>query len=63
MRRVLIAVAMGAPTLVALFPFYWAVVTSLRHGDANLGNLWLPVVTFQPTLAAWERLLALPGLW
>lgn len=62
MRRALIAVAVGTATLIALFPLYWAIVTSLRPRDADLGDLWLPGMTFQPTLAAWERLLALPGL-
>jgi ABC-type glycerol-3-phosphate transport system permease component len=62
MRRVLAAVAVGTAAGIALFPLYWAVVTSLRPRDADLGDLWLPGVTFQPTLAAWERLLALPGL-
>ena len=28
-----------------------------------MGDLWLPGVTFQPTMAAWERLAALQGLW
>ena len=62
MRRALIWIAVGTATFIALFPLYWAVVTSLRPRDADLGDLWLPGVTFQPTLAAWERLLALPGL-
>ena len=62
MRRLLVAVAVGMATVVALFPLYWAVVISLRPRDADLGDLWLPGVTFQPTLGAWERLLALPGL-
>ncbi|MCC2627064.1 MAG: putative transporter permease protein [Thermomicrobiales bacterium] len=62
MRKALILVAVLTATLIALFPLYWAIVTSLRPRDADLGDLWLPGVTFQPTLAAWERLLALPGL-
>jgi multiple sugar transport system permease protein len=62
MRRVLAAIAMGTAAGIALFPLYWAVVTSLRPRDADLEDLWLPGVTFQPTLAAWDRLLALPGL-
>jgi ABC-type glycerol-3-phosphate transport system permease component len=62
MRRVLVAIAMGTAAGIALFPLYWAVVTSLRPRDADLEDLWLPGVTFQPTLAAWDRLLALPGL-
>src|ERR671913_53563 len=62
-RRVLAAVAVGTAVGIALFPLYWAVVTSLRPRDADLGDLWLPGVTFQPTLAAWDRLLTLPALW
>jgi multiple sugar transport system permease protein len=62
MRRVLVAVAVGTAIVIALFPLYWAIVASLRPRDADLGDLWLPGVTFQPTLATWERLLALPGL-
>jgi ABC-type glycerol-3-phosphate transport system permease component len=52
MRRALISVAMGVATLIALFPLYWAVVTSLRPRDADLGDPWLPGATFQPTLSA-----------
>ncbi len=63
MRRVVVGAAAGTAALIALFPLYWAVVTSLRPRTAELGTLWLPGVTFQPTLAAWERLLALPGVW
>ena len=55
--------AAGAAALIALFPLYWAAVTSLRPRNAALGDLWLPGVAFQPTLAAWERLAGLPGLW
>jgi multiple sugar transport system permease protein len=63
MRRVLAAIAVATAAGIALFPLYWAVVTSLRPRDADLGDLWLPGVRFQPTFAAWERLLTLPGLW
>ena len=55
------AVAMLA-AFIALFPLYWAVVTSLRSRTADIGDLILPGVTFAPTLGAWERLLATPGL-
>lgn len=55
-----IAVALAA--FLAMFPLYWALVTSLRPRDVELSDLWLPGVTFEPTLFAWERLLAVPGL-
>lgn len=55
------AVALLA-AFIALFPLYWAVVTSLRPRTAEIGDLILPGLTFAPTLGAWERLLATPGL-
>jgi multiple sugar transport system permease protein len=63
MGRVLIALATAVAALIALFPIYWAIVMSLRPRTAALGDLWLPGVTFSPTLAAWERLVDLPGIW
>jgi ABC-type glycerol-3-phosphate transport system permease component len=36
MRRVSVAVAVGTAIIIALFPLYWAVVTSLRPRDADL---------------------------
>lgn len=47
---------------IALFPLYWGAVTSLRPRAAEIEDLWLPGVTFWPTSAAWERLVATPGL-
>jgi multiple sugar transport system permease protein len=58
----LAAVAVGLAAFIAIFPLYWAVVISLRARDAALTDLWLPGVTFEPSFAAWQRLLALPGL-
>lgn len=62
-RRAAAATAVATAAFLAAFPLYWAVVTSLRPRDAELGDLWLPGITFSPTTAAWERLAALPGLW
>src|SRR4051812_5719078 len=63
MRKVLTGFAVGTATTVALFPLYWAIVNSVRPRDVPLDALWLPGVTFSPTLAAWQRMLELPGLW
>lgn len=60
--KVLATLGVLLAAFVAIFPLYWAVVTSLRPRDAEIGDLWLPGVTFEPTLAAWQRLVALPGL-
>ena len=62
LARAVLAVAIAVAALIAIFPLYWAVVTSLRPRDAAIGDLWLPGVAYQPTLAAWRGLLALPGL-
>jgi ABC-type glycerol-3-phosphate transport system permease component len=63
MQRALTAITVAAATMVAVFPLYWAVVNSLRPRDAPLSALWLPGVSYSPTLAAWQRMLDLPGLW
>jgi multiple sugar transport system permease protein len=60
--RSLAFVAALLAAFVALFPLYWAVVTSLRPRSAEIGDLVVPGLTFDPTAAAWERLLATPGL-
>ncbi len=60
--RVVIGVCVALAALIAIFPIYWAVVMALRPRDAAFSDLWLPGITFAPTLAAWNGLLALPGL-
>jgi multiple sugar transport system permease protein len=60
--RSLTFVAALLAAFVALFPLYWAVVMSLRPRSAEIGDLVVPGLTFDPTSAAWERLLATPGL-
>lgn len=56
------SIAAGLATALALFPLYWGFVTSVRPRSAEITDLWLPWVRFQPTLAAWEQLLAIPEL-
>lgn len=60
--RVVIGVCVALAALFAIFPIYWAVVMALRPRDAAFSELLLPGITFAPTLAAWNGLLALPGL-
>jgi multiple sugar transport system permease protein len=62
LRRFLTTIAVMLAAFVAAFPLYWAVVTSLRPRDAEISDLWLPGVTFEPSLVAWQRFVALPGL-
>lgn len=47
--------ALGIWTLVALFPLYWLVVTSIKLPIHVIqGPLYLPYVDFQPSLHAWR---------
>lgn len=62
LRRSLLLLATLLGLVWTLFPFYWGIVTSLKAGRDTFGNLWLPWLTFQPTLLGWRRLLAVEGL-
>ncbi|MEJ7763294.1 MAG: carbohydrate ABC transporter permease [Thermomicrobiales bacterium] len=54
--RVLIALALVVLMIWTLFPFYWAVISSIKDPADNYGNKWLPFVTFEPTLKPWRDL-------
>jgi multiple sugar transport system permease protein len=45
-------------TLFVLFPLYWTVITSLKDARSVFGDAsFLPFIDFEPTLAAWERII------
>jgi multiple sugar transport system permease protein len=47
--------ALGAWTLIVLFPLYWLAVTSLKlPGQVDGGPFYIPFVDFQPSLHAWR---------
>ncbi|KKM68364.1 hypothetical protein LCGC14_1461600, partial [marine sediment metagenome] len=47
--------ALGAGTLVILFPLYWLVVTSFKLPiQVNEGPVYLPGIDYQPSLHAWR---------
>ena len=47
--------ALGAWTLVILFPLYWLVVTSFKLPiQVNEGPVYLPGIDYQPSLHAWR---------
>lgn len=47
--------ALGAWTVVVLFPLYWLIVTSLKTPlDVSQGPVYLPFVDFQPVSYAWH---------
>ena len=50
--------ALGAWTLVVLFPLYWLLVTSFKLPfQVAEGPFYLPFVDFQPSLHAWQYIL------
>lgn len=57
-----VCLAIGAILVWTLYPFYWAIVTSLKERPALFGNHWLPFVSFEPTLRHWESLVRIPDL-
>jgi multiple sugar transport system permease protein len=45
-------------TIFVLFPLYWTLITSFKDARAVFGDpSFLPFVDFQPSTAAWERIL------
>ena len=59
---ILAVCAVAVAVLIALFPLYWAVVISLKPRDVPMVDVWLPGVTFAPSLDAWRGLFEVPGL-
>ncbi len=52
---------LGIWTLVVLFPLFWLVTTAFKSpADVDQGPKFLPFVDYQPTLDAWNYLLADP---
>jgi multiple sugar transport system permease protein len=51
---VLVIGAIVVMLLWVLFPFYWAVLNSIKHpSDTFRPGTWIPFLTFQPTLETW----------
>jgi len=42
-----------------LFPFYWALINSIRQPAENYGSNWVPWLNFRPTLQYWREMWAL----
>lgn len=61
-RRVKLSVTyvlLGLWTIICLFPIYWLIITSLKQPVAVFqGPKYFPWIDFQPTLDAWQYLLA-----
>jgi len=57
LTRIVIAAAMIVVLIWVLFPFYWALLNSIKHPGDTFGAKWLPWVQFQPTLENWQGTL------
>ncbi len=60
--RILMVIAIVACIVWALFPFYWAVTTSLRKPAETftVAGLAIPFLQFKPTLENWKAELKVP---
>lgn len=58
-RRLLFYLAIILVLLVALFPFYWAFVNSIKRPEDTFQATWIPFLQFQPTLQHWLSELAI----
>jgi multiple sugar transport system permease protein len=54
-------IILGIWTFIVLFPLYWLLITAFKTpADVNNGPRYLPFIDFQPSLQAWQFLLADP---
>lgn len=61
-QKVLIGGIMVIMLFWVLFPFYWALVNSIKKPADTFQNSWIPFVQFQPTLEHWRAELAIPEI-
>lgn len=55
-------IILGFWSLVVIFPLYWLFTTSFKTpADVNNGPLYVPFLSFQPTLETWDDLLFKQG--
>ena len=56
--KIAVYAALGAWTLVVLFPLYWVLVTSFKvEVQVDGGPFYIPFVDFTPTLEAWNFMM------
>ena len=52
--HILIGATLVIMLLWVLFPFYWALLNSIKHpSDTFRPGTWVPFLTFNPTLDTW----------
>lgn len=61
-QKILIGGVIFIMLLWVLFPFYWALVNSIKKPADTFGNSWIPFLQFQPTVEHWRDELAIPEI-
>lgn len=61
-QRILIGGVVLIMLIWVLFPFYWALVNSIKKPADTFQNSWIPWLQFQPTLEHWRSELAIPEI-
>lgn len=60
LQSIALLIVMIITLLWVLFPFYWALVNSIKKPADTFGYSWIPFLQFQPTLEHWRSELAIP---
>ncbi len=61
-QMILIGGVVAIMLVWVLFPFYWALVNSIKKPADTFQNSWIPWLQFQPTLEHWRSELAIPEI-
>jgi multiple sugar transport system permease protein len=60
--RILVYLAIVVILVWTLFPLYWAAASSIRKNTDSYSTKFLPWINFDPTLAGWRQMWALPEI-
>lgn len=61
-RNVFFAALVALMLVWVLFPFYWALLNSIKTPAQTFEGSWIPFLQFRPTLANWRDQLAIPEI-
>jgi multiple sugar transport system permease protein len=61
-RNVLFGALVALMLLWVLFPFYWALLNSIKSPEQTFEGSWIPFLQFRPTLDNWRDQLAIPEI-
>jgi multiple sugar transport system permease protein len=61
-RNLLFGVLVALMLVWVLFPFYWALLNSIKSPEQTFEGSWIPFLQFRPTLDNWRDQLAIPEI-